>query len=124
MRLCDVLSIYIGMQDYPYSPVADALLEAFMAEGTVMHIEPDYMFIHVQYHGKNYAVVGLGRYSFDLSSAYEVDSRGVFRTLYSEKRPSRKVKHRFWRWVEDSGYTIAGNAEPLGCNADSAAVFA
>lgn len=101
----------IWLEDTPnYSRAVDELLEAFMAEGTVTAVDRSLFEVRIQYHDKEYAVYLYGNYGMSLKKClvYDGDS---WDTVYELMSPSRKVRLRFWEWLEDYGITLHSPVE-------------
>lgn len=101
----------IWMEDTPnYSRAVDQLLEAFMAEGTVTAVDRSLFEVHIQYHDKEYAVYLYGNYGMSLKKCL-VRNGASWDLVYEYMSPSRKVRLRFWEWLEDYGVTLHSPVE-------------
>ena len=88
------------------SGVVDELLEAFMAEGTLTAVDKDLFEVRIQYHDKEYAVYLYADYGMSLRKCRVYNEDGRWDTVYEHLSPSRRVRLRFWEWLEDYGVTL------------------
>lgn len=104
MKLSDKLCILIGLQMYKYSWDVDYFLEKIIADGKILGLTNNDYFVMVEYKGSYYKIWITNRWYADLTMAFKTDENGrELHKMYGDLRPSRKVKLKFWNWLENNG---------------------
>ena len=96
MKLLDYIGIIFQEKEHPYSPAVDKLLAKVMRDGHLTGAGQDWVDVRV----------GSGNYSFWAGDKWwgdlaEATCNGKY--IYENKRPSRLMQLKFWRWVEKNG---------------------
>lgn len=104
MKLSDKLCILMGLQLYKYSWDVDYFLEKIIDDGKILGLTNNDYFVMVEYKGSYYKIWITNRWYADLTTAFKTDEKGFELTrMYGDLRPSRKVKLKFWKWLESNG---------------------
>ena len=96
MKVTDYIGILFQEKDFPHSEYVDKLLTQIMQAGLLTGVNDNWIRVH--FGASDYAFWAGDKWWGDLSKATR---DGKY--LYSDKRPSRLVQIKFWRWVERNG---------------------
>ena len=104
MKLSTRLWILLGPQLYKYSRDVDYFIGKRIENGKILGLTNNEYFVFVEYKGHYYKLWITNRWYADLTSAYRTDADGnMYERMYKNIRPSRRVKLKFWEWLESNG---------------------